>query len=239
MKSFKKYNYWESRYKLPGSFIIFFVMAFFLIGEQLPALPTYLLGSGLSGDGPDKVHILDLAPGDALHRPIAYLIIGTVIWGLFRVFAWPIAYFLGAFLWILEQLTLTPLDQRPTIQNLIVFMPTFWTLLTLAPYFIYKKVDQKWGSIGKKNAILIAILINFLLFVFFAYQIFYIHNSYRGLQKNESYTLPGLPQNTCPDRLVTEKDKQTTAYWDGKILPVSGEVQNWVEANCPGVIGQP
>jgi len=46
----------------------------------------------------------------------------------------------------------------------------------------------------------------------------------------------GLPLNTCPERLIVEKDKQTTAYWDGKIWPVSAEVQNWVEKNCPGAL---
>lgn len=232
---------WGNNYKLPLSFIIFFVLTFFLIGEQLPSLPTYLFGH-IGGNGPDKVHILDLASGDALHRPVAYLIIGAVIWALFRVFTWPIAYFLGASLWILEQLTLTPLDQRPSIQNLMVFMPTFWILLTLVPYFIYKKVDQKWGGTGKRNAILIVLVMNLLLLGFFAYQIYILGHSYRGLSTNkgqQTNSIPGLPPNICPERMVTEKDKPTTAYLDGKILPVSGEVQNWVEANCPEALEQP
>lgn len=233
---------WRSNYKIPISFIIFFVLTFFLIGEQLPALPTYLFGSSLGGDGVDKVHILDLAPGDALHRPIAYLIIGAVIWGLFRIFAWPIAYFLGASLWVLEQLTLTPSDHRPSIQNLMFFIPTFWTLLTLVPYFIYKKVDQKWGDVGKRNAILITLVVNLLLFGFFVFQIYVLHHSYRGLHKNaerKADSTPRLPSKTCPDRLIIEKDKPTTAYWDGKTLEVASEEQNWVEQNCPGVLQHP
>lgn len=213
---------------MPIGFILFFVLTFFLIGEQLPALPTYLFGPGVGESGPDKLHILDLALGDGLlHRPFAYLIIGTVIWGLYRIFAWPVAWILGVSLWTLEQLALTPLDQRPSIQNLMVFMPTFWTLLTLAPYFIYRWVDRKWGGQGKRNTILIILAVNLFLFGFFAYQIFYLHNSYRSSGSGQ-----GLPANTCPERLIIEKDKQTTAYWDGKILPVSGQVQNWVEKNC-------
>lgn len=222
---------WKSNYKLPISFILFFVLFFFIVGEQLPALPTYLIGPGLGGDGPNKLHILDLNPTDSLHRPFAYLIIGTVIWFLFKTFAWSIAWFIGAVFWALEQSFLTPLDQRPSIQNIIFFTFTFWIILTLVPYFIYRWVDKKWGGQGKRNAILITLAVNLLLFGFFAYQIFYLHNSYRS-----SGDRPGLPASTCPERLITEKDQQTTAYWQGKILPVSGEVQNWVEKNCPGVI---
>lgn len=229
----------KSNYKLPISFILFFVLTFFLLGEQLPALPTYLFGPGLGGDGPEKLHILDLGLSDGLHRPFAYIIIGTVIWVLFRIFAWPIAWFLGASLWVLEQQTLTPLDQRPTLINAIVFTSTFWVFLTLVPYFIYRWVDRKWGGVGKRNAILITLGINLLLFGFFAFQIYVLHNSYRGLQQNKGQqgeSTPGLRPNTCPERLITEKDKQTIAYWNGKIWPVSGEVQNWIEANCPGVL---
>ncbi len=230
---------WRSNYELPASFIIFFVLTFFLIGEQLPALPTYLLGPGLGGDGPDKVHILDLGLSDSLHRPVAYLIIGTIIWVLFRVFFWPIAWCIGAALWALEQSFLTPLDQRPSLSNLMVFIPTFWTILTLTPYFIYRWADHTWGVKGKRNATLVTLAINLFILGFFAYQIFYLHNSYRGVRLDTGQEVSsdsGLPLNTCPERLITEKDKQTTAYWDGKILPVSGEAQNWVEENCPGVL---
>lgn len=234
---------WKSNYNLPLSFIVFFVLMFFLVGEQLPALPTYLLGPGSGEGGPNKLHILDLALGDGLlHRPFAYLIIGTVIWGLFRIFTWPLAWFMGAVLWILEQMTLTPLDQRPTLINAIFFTSTFWVLLTLVPYFIYRWVDQKWGGVGKGNTILVTATINTLLFLFFAYQIFYLHNSYRGLHKNtgqQGVLSKVLPPNTCPERLITEKDKPTVIYWNGKTFPVAAEEQNWVEANCPGALEQP
>ncbi len=197
------------------------------------ALPIYLIGPGVGGNGPDKLHILDLALRDGLlHRPFAYLIIGTVIWVLYRIFTWPLAWLVGAALWIVEQRTLTPLDQRPTLINTIVFTFTFWIILTLVPYFIYRWVDKKWGGRGKRNAILITLAINLLLFGFFAFQIYVLHNSLRGFGGKGS----GLPPNICPERLVIEKDKQTIAYSNGKFLPVSGEVQNWVEQNCPGVL---
>lgn len=223
---------WKSNYNLPLSFIVFFVLMFFLAGEQLPALPTYLFGLGSGEGGPNKLHILDLALGDGLlHRPFVYLIIGAVIWGLFRIFTWPLAWFAGAVLWILEQQTLTPLDQRQTLINTIFFTFTFWFLLTLVPYFIFRWVDQKWGGKGIRNTIIVVFLINLILFGFFAYQIYILRNSYRSSGSGHI-----LPANTCPERLIIKKDKQTTAYWDGKILPVSGDVQNWVETNCPGAL---
>lgn len=235
----------KSAYKLPLSFILFFVLTFFLIGEQLPALPTYLIGPGLGENRSDtKVHILDLARGDALHRPIAYVIIGTIIWALFRAFPWPIAWIIGASLWVLEQLTLTPLDQRPSLSHTIFFTLTFWVVLTLVPYFIYRWVDRTWGGKGKRNAILITLTINLLVLSFFAYQIYILGHSYRGLQQNRrqqdsSSSMRVLPPNTCPQRLITKKGTQTVIYWDGKILAVSDEEQKWVEQNCPGVLEQP
>ncbi len=224
---------------MPLSFILFFVLFFFLIGEQLVALPIYFIGPGLGESGPDKLHILDLHLSDAVHRPIAYVVIGSLIWVLFRVFAWPLAWILGAFLWALEQSFLTPLDQRPSISNIIFFTFTFWIALTLVPYFIYRAIDRKWGKKGKRNAILFVLIINLLLLVFFAYQIFYLQNSYRGLvnqQAVSSDSISRLPLNTCPDRLIVEKDKQTVAYWNGTTLSVGEKEQKWIEENCPGVL---
>lgn len=233
---------WKSDYRLSLSFVVFFVLMFFLLGEQLPALPTYLLEPG-SGEGdPSKLHILDLALGDGLlHRPFAYLIIGTVIWVLYRIFAWPLAWLIGAVLWILEQRTLTPLDQRPTLINAIVFTSTFWVLLTLVPYFIYRRVDRKWGRRGIKNAILLVLGINILIFSFFAIQIYVLNNSKRGLvqRQNQSSSTPVLPPNTCPDRLVEEPGKPVVAFWEGKTWSPGDKEHNWVKKNCPGVIEHP
>lgn len=122
------------------------------------------------------------------------------------------------------------------------FIPTFWTLLTLVPYLIYRRVDKKWGGQGKRNAILIVLAINVLFLGFFAFQIYYLHNSYRGLPKNaqgQVDSTPGFPSNICPDRLIIKKDKPTTARWNGKTLEVVKDEQNWVEQNCPGALKHP
>ena len=164
------------------------------------------------------------------------------------MFAWPLAWFVGAALWILEQRTLTPLDQRPTLINTIVFTFTFWILLTLIPYFIFRWVDKKWGGKGIRNAILIILIVNLLIFGFFAFQIYVLHHSYRGShyqnkgQKGSqgiSDSMRVLPPNTCPDRLITSKDKQTAVYWNGKTQPVDAEEQKWIEQNCPEALGNP
>lgn len=235
-----KTTWWKSNYKLPISFIIFFVLMFFLVGEQLPSVTLYLFGPSETHE--NKLHILDLAPGDALHRPVAYLIIGTVIWGLFRTFSWPLAYIIGTSLWTLEQLTLTTLDQRPSLQHSIIFALTFWVLLTLAPYFIYRRVDQKWGGKGIRNAMLIVLALNILLFSFFYFQIYILHRSYHNLHKNaqgQVDTTPRLPPNTCPEKLVKIEGKPIVAYLKGRALDVAAAEQKWVEANCPGALEHP
>lgn len=178
---------WRGDHKFPLSFIIFFVLTFFLIGEQLPALPLYLGGP----TGGDKVSILDLNPGDALHRPLVYFLIGAVNWILLRRFAWYIVWIVGAILAILEQFFLTPLDQRPPVtytSALIILIA--WGVFTLVPYFIYKAVDRRWAEKGRRGAILITLAINLLLLGFFAYQIFYLHHSFRNFNRPESGQTP-------------------------------------------------
>lgn len=229
---------WKSNYKLPLSFIVFFVLMFFLIGEQLTALPTYLVGS----QGSDTIHILDKAPADALHRPIAYLVIALVIWALLRYLNWKVAYITSGILWQIDQWFLTP-NKHPDseIPGLPGVLPTviatfiFWGLLVLGPYFLYRWIDKKWGIRGILKSMLILFLINLVLLIFFAYQIFYLHNSHRSLPKDAQR----LPPNTCPEKLTTEKDKPTMAYWNGQAFEVGQKQQLWIEQNCPGALGHP
>lgn len=241
---------WRSNYALPLSFIIFFVLIFFLIGEQLTALPTYF-GMGPEG-GNGKPHILDTALTDAIHRPFVYVGIGAVIWGLFRIFAWPIVWTLGSTLWTLNHLFLIPLDRRPIISGpsflVIYIIQSFiiFGILTLVPFFIYKAVAHRWGAGGIRKAIWIGVAINLLLLGFFTFQIYVLQNSRRGLpesrweeQSTSSVSEHKLPPNTCPERLIEKKDKQTTVYLYGKTFLLTDEDQKWVEVNCPAVLKQP
>lgn len=170
---------WKSDYKLPLSFIIFFVLTFFLIGEQLSALPTYL------GATPNNtVHILDKAATDALHRPLFYFLFAIIAWLAFRFLHWFLA-------WALSEVALSLLIHMPPedisklggirVDKFIVI-----SVLTLAPYFTFRAIDKKWGVKGQRTAMLILVVINVLFLVFFAYQIFYLHNSHRGLPNSNS-----------------------------------------------------
>lgn len=195
----------KSNYKLPLSFILFFVLAFFLLGEQLSTLPTYL---GASFDG--TVHILDKAWTDALHRPLFYFLFAIIAWLVFRFFHWLLA-------WVASEVVLSLLIHMPpeNISKLGSFrLDKFIVIaaLTLVPYFIFRAIDKKWGVKGQRKAMLILAAINVLFLGFFAYQIYILHNSYRGLKGNNSGQVtssddkrltecqPGNPNNApdCP-----------------------------------------
>lgn len=240
---------WKSSYKLPLSFIIFFVLTFFLLGEQLPVLSPYIFGPH---EG-DAIHILARAPADALHRPVAYLIIATICWLLLRFFSWPLVWIISGTLWVMDQLFIRPgepgkyfsftfsftLSTEKIINSIVVFLG--WGILALLPYFIYRWIDKKWGGKGIWKAMLILFLVNLIIFIFMAYQILVLHHIF-GLHQNtegQKVTTPRLPSKTCPDKLIEAEGKHTKAYWNGKTLEVAGDEQKWVEANCPGVLEKP
>ena len=251
---------WKSSYKLSLNFIIFFVLVFFLIGEQLPALPIYL---GWPHGDSNKVHILDLPAGDKMHRPAAYLIIATADFLLLRFLSWPLAWLIAGSLWTIDQVFIGPGEPGKILSFTTSFTISAakimasiwgfisWGILGLSPYFLYRWVDKKWGGRGIKKAILILFLTNLVLFSFFALQIYLLHNSHFGLQEkhfNDNYqntsgslpsSVPRLPAKTCPEKLTEEQGKKTVALWNGQILEVAGDDQNWVEKNCPGVLEKP
>ena len=177
---------WRGDNKLSPISIFFFLLLFFLLGEQLLALPTSLAGPGLNGEGPDKLHILDLAPGDALHRPIFYFIFGTISWLLFRFLSWPLVWVSATIFWVVFKLLLPDPDQ--TAYTLIFSVVT---VLIVIPGIIYRAIGRKWGERGQRNAILVLVIINLLLLSFFAYEIYGAHNSYRNYPASQG----SLPQS--------------------------------------------
>ncbi len=170
---FKKDGYWRSDRKLPVSFFLFFFLTFFLMGEQLVALPLYLFGP-VSEGGADKVAILDLAPSDALHRPLFYLLFSFISWMLFRSLNWPIVWIGASTMWLVFKWLLPDPSKTPSIIWTFVGVGIF----ILTPYFIYRTVDRRWGVKGRRNAVLIVAALNILLLGFFAYQIYVLDNSY-------------------------------------------------------------
>lgn len=177
MEFFKK-DFWKSNYELPASFIIFFLLMFFLIAEQLTALPNYL--GIVPQESATTIHILDKAPTDALHRPIFYFLFAIIVWLLFRFLSWPIVW-VGA--WSLWSVFKWFFPDEGHSRN-----PSIWVFIgvgvfLLVPYFIYRAVDRKWVKRGRRSAILIATGLNLLLLAFFAYQIFVLHNSHRSYRQ--------------------------------------------------------
>ena len=77
MKNKSVLNKLKGDRKFSPSFILFFILMLFLIGEQIIALPLYIVGP-IGDQGPDKLHILDLAPLDAIHRPLFYFLFGLI-----------------------------------------------------------------------------------------------------------------------------------------------------------------
>jgi len=170
---------WRGDKKFPASFIVFFMLVFFFFGEQLIVLPTYL-GIALL----DNLHILDKAATDALHRPIFYFLFGLISWLLFRYFNWPIVWLGATLLWVILQWYFPDQGHSP--------VPSPWVLagvgvFVLTPFFIYRWVDQKWGAVGRRKAMLVAAALNLVLLGFFALQIFVLGNSQRSAsQANQS-----------------------------------------------------
>lgn len=177
---------------------------FFLLGEQLPALSPYIFGPH---EG-DAIHILARAPADALHRPIAYLIIATIVYLLLRFFSWPLVWIISGTLWVMDQLFLVPEPPSEKIINgIIAFLG--WGILALLPYFIYRWIDKKWGGKGIWKAMLILFLVNLIIFIFMAYQILVLHHIFglhptgqQGTSQNDQRNncQPGNPNNgpDCP-----------------------------------------
>lgn len=80
--------------------------------------------------------------------------------------------------------------------------------------------------------------------MFIGYQIFILHRIFGNIQQNTQRqeqvdTAPRLPAKTCPEKLIIEKGKPTTAYWNGQTLEVADSEQKWVEQNCPGALKNP
>ena len=173
MKNKSVLNKLKGDRKFSPSFILFFILMLFLIGEQIIALPLYIVGP-IGDQGPDKLHILDLAPLDAIHRPLFYFLFGLIGWIILRLIRWPLAWISAFVIWNIFQLV--P-PSKPGLSIFVFFGVGFFLLV---PYFIHQGIDRKWGKKGRWNAILVLGVINVLLLSFFAYQIYGLQNSYRN-----------------------------------------------------------
>jgi len=225
---------------LPLTFIPFLMLASVFSGEVMPVVIAIF--GGVFGTYGAKEPIIKSWPDFGLILVI-YTVLGSLFWFLYRFLSWRIvALFAFVLAFILERWVYWHPEGEVGVSNAISFgtilqLVIIYFLVLVLPYLIFQKIRSKWSM----HAVLISLIILFLLNT--AGLIFtYYTMVKRGLwpwrpvtSQGKSQNL-GLPPNTCPKRLIVEKDKQTTAYWNGKTLPVSAEVQNWIEENCPGVL---
>ncbi|EKD84695.1 MAG: hypothetical protein ACD_38C00171G0005 [uncultured bacterium] len=231
---------WRGDKILPLTFIPFLMLSSVFIGEVLP-LVIAIFG-GVFGTYGAKEPIIKSWPDFGLILVI-YTVLGSIFWFLYRLLNWRIvAFFAFVLAFILERWVYWHPEGEVGVSNTISFGTIFqlviiYFLVLVLPYLIFQKIRSKWALRG----ILVSLLIILLLIaagLIFIYYTMVIRGlwPWRPVTSQSQSLDSGLPLNTCPERLIVEKDKQTTAYWDGKIWPVSAEVQNWVEKNCPGAL---
>lgn len=220
---------WRSTYALPLSFILFFILAGVFLGEQLPALPTYL------GDitHPDnKPSILDVAtPGDTGVVFFIYAVFGTILWILFRFLNWRLVWVIGALIGLLAEWflftgksgNLTP-SQNPIGST--IFLIIIWSVISVVPYFIFRSIDRRWGSRGRWIAIGVILLLNILFTGFFAYQIYVRHNSHRSYPREQSSQSNQGSNNSNDQRsnssvMIAEKSLTTPFFKESDIASIN------------------
>jgi len=231
---------WRGDKTLPLTFIPFLMLGSVFIGEVMPVVIGIF--GGVFGTYGAKEPIIKSWPDFGLILVI-YTVLGSIFWFLYRFLSWRIvALFAFVLAFVLERWVYWHPEGEVGVSNTISFgtilqLVIVYFLVLVLPYLIFQKIRAKWAMRGVLFSLLILFLLSAAGLIFTYYTMVK-----RGLWPwrpvtSQDQTLDsGLPPNTCPERLIVEKDKQTTADWNGKTLPVSAEVQNWIEENCPGVL---
>lgn len=224
---------WQGDRTFPLSFIVFFTFSAVFLGEHLPVIIGFLSNHYNAVDS--KPSIFDLGGlSDVGVVYVIYIVFGTILWGLFRFFSWPIILLIGALLGGVGEVYLFLNEQNPAedtvnLQFVISIILIWGGLISVIPQIIYQKIARLWGSRGLIMAITIVVVLNLASISYFAYQKFVL--------KHVNYSKTGLPIGVCPDRLVEEVGKSTVAFWQGITFNrINPGVYEWVTANCPGVV---
>ncbi len=228
---------WRGDKTLPPTFILFLMLGSVFIGEVMPVVIAIF--GGVFGTYGAKEPIIKSWPDFGLIL-IIYTVLGLLFWLLYRFLSWRIvALFAFVLAFVLERWVYWHPEGEVGVSNIISFVTIFqlvivYFLVLVLPYLIFQKIRSKWTMCGIPLSFLILFLLSAAGLIFT-----YSTMVKRGLwpwrpvtSQNQSQD-SGLPSSICPERLTVEKDKQTTAYWNGKTFLVSADMQNWVEKNCP------
>lgn len=222
---------WRGDKTLPLLYFPFFTLSSLFIGEVLPVVIGIFAGKLYTYGA--KEPIIKTLPDFGLVL-IIYTAFGLLFWLLYRFVNWKIVAVFGLVLaFVLERYVYWQVEGSINVANYISFGTILnhvivYLLVLVFPYTVFQTIRRRWGMQSSIILVLILLALNVLGLIFTYYQMI---KTDRWKQQSDSTKL--LPPNTCPDRLIIEKDKPTTAYWNGKILEVASEEQNWVEKNCP------
>lgn len=226
---------------LPLLYFPFFALASFFIGEVLPVVIGIFAGKFDTYGA--KEPIIKTLPDFGLVL-IIYAVFGVLFWLFYRALNWKIvAAFALILAFILERYVYWQVEGSIGIADTIsigtiLTLVMVYLLVLVLPFGIFQVIRRRWGERGTTVAVIVVLLVNVLGLGFTYFHMvktgwWQKYRSGSTGRQNQSNSVPLLPPNTCPDRLVTEKDKQTVVYWNGKTLQVAAEEQQWVEQNCP------
>src|SRR3990172_4377392 len=224
---------WRGDKTLPRTFILFLMLGSVFIGEVMPVVIAIF--GGVFGTYGAKEPIIKSWPDFGLILVI-YTVLGSLFWFLYRFLNWRIvALFAFVLAFVLERWVYWHPEGEVGVSNTISFgtilqLVIIYFLVLVLPYIIFQKIRSKWVMRGVGASLIILLLLNTAGLVF-TYSTMVKRGlwPWRPVTSQRGSQDSGLPPNICPQRLIVEKDKQTTAYWGGKTFSVSADVHNWVE----------
>ena len=238
---------WRGDKTLPWTFIPFLMLTAVFIGEVLPVVigifggvfATYGAKEPIIKSWPDFGVVL-----------IIYTVLGFFFWLLYHYISWRIvALFAFVLAFSLEKWLYGHPEGEIGVTNtisfgtIIQFVVVYFLVLVL-PYLIFQGIRRKWNRRGIAAYFSIVIILITLGLGFTYYTMVkrglwpwrpVTSQNQSGGQNNSNFA-PMLPANTCPDKLVERKDQPTLAYQNGVAMLVPQDVDQWVRANCPGVL---
>lgn len=216
-------------------------MSALFIGEVLPVV-IGILGRVFDTYGA-KEPIIKTLPDFGIVL-IVYVIFGLLFWILYRFVNWKIVAGFALILafsleqWVYQQVEGdVNLTNTVSLGTIVEFLIVYLLVLVL-PYWIFQKVKRQWTGRGILGALIVALLLNIAGLGFTYYTMvktgwWQKHQGGSAGKQNQSEKQELLSAGVCPERLITAKDKQTSAIVSGREIILNASEQNWAETNCP------